>query len=250
MQVAFVKATLRQEHIGQAPMRAHLVGIRRQRGPKFALARVPVEVVPVLAKAYPGAGLRKVRRQRQRLTQRVVGGGEDVTRHPVSVPQSPSMSPGEQRPGQGIFGVDGERLVEPGHAAINVCDQAALRPPLGREIELIGVGVVRAAQLRESGTCGRRAQRRAQLLDHTLRNLILDLKHAGEGLVKAAAPCGHAVAGVQEPSRGAKAITASLQRTVNDPSDIQFSRRAQRVLVQAGVTPHGADGSHGEPGDA
>ncbi|CAN7378363.1 MULTISPECIES: hypothetical protein [unclassified Variovorax] len=156
---------------------------------------------------------------------------------------------GQFHPRHRICRIDAERLIEQRHALVDFIGPASLRPPSRGQIELVGVHVARATDVRKPrrGTQPH-AQHGQQCLRHQIRDLILHVEYARELLVEPAAPGGDTIGGMQQAGRGTHQIAASLQRSIDDPSHFEFPCGTHRVLHGTGVALHRAGRAHNQPG--
>lgn len=195
-------------------------------------------------------GLCQLGGQRQGALQGRIGGLEHFRGQAIGVPQPASMDLGQFRPSHRIGRVDADRLLEQRGPPCDFVGPATLCAPAGSQIELIGLRVARAANVRRARKCAQSCgQHGQQRLHDPVRDLILHFEHAGELLVEGAAPGCDAVSRMQQAGGGAQLVAAPLQRAVDDPTHIEFPRGAQRVLPGAGIGLHRACGAHYQPGN-
>jgi hypothetical protein len=158
------------------------------------------------------------------------------------------MDLGQLHPRDGIGRVDADRLVQESQALVDFVGPAALRPPAGSEIELVGLRVARAADVRKPRERFKsRLQRWRQRVHDAVGDLVLHFEHAGELLVEGAAPGCGAVARMQKTCCGTHQVAIPLQRAVHDPGHLELPGRADRVTRGIGVALHGPDGAHHQP---
>ena len=150
------RPVLIQQQAGQSEVGHGHVRIDRERASKLALGARPVEVEPVEPERLFGTRFGQVRHDGQGVLDGDVGRLEYVRWHGVGAEQGAPMGFGKPDPGQGVAGVDFERLSVQRDALAQAIGAHVLGVSSRSQIELVGVGVARSAKSRTAAAAHRR----------------------------------------------------------------------------------------------
>jgi len=138
-----VEQQARQTYVGHGHVR-----IGRERAPEPTLGTGPVEVEVVKLEGLLGTRFSQIRDQGEGAPDRQVRRLECVRWSGVGAEQGPPMRFGKPSPGQGIAGVDVQRLAVQRHALAQAVGAHVLRVASRGQIELVGVGIACSAEPR------------------------------------------------------------------------------------------------------